>query len=953
MHNVKILSKSWMLVVVVLAVNFSSKAQHINELTATLDHSNKSILVQQNFTYVNTSGESLQELYFNDWNNAYSSNTTPLAKRFGEDFNRSLHLAKPDERGYTKITSIVRANYSGLDWQRTKNQDIVKVTLNESLDPKDSIQLFMTYTLRIPDDKFTKYGYDDNGNYFLKDWYLSPAVYNKGWKLYSNKGLEDLYTEPTNTIISFIFPSQYHVASNFKTSSVSEFPRGKQVILQAENRKNCDVVLTKAKQFVTHSTNYLTVTTNLNISRFDRISQGISIEKVSKFLSENLGNFPHDNLLVSDLAYSKNPLYGLNQLPSFVRPYDEQFQFELAFLKTTLNTLLPESVYLDPRKERWVNDAIAYHLMIKYVEDFYPDEKLMGKLSKIWGIRGFQLAKKDFNEQYYWLQMFSARSNIDQALNTSNDSLIVFNQKIANRYKAGLGLEYLGDYIGFEKVENIIYDFYERYKLKPHVGVQDFKMVLDSYASKNIDWFFDEYVNTRDKIDYKIKKVEKTEDSITFVLKNKRKTNFPISLFGLQKDSVVSKYWFSDVDSTKTFTIPRNGEDRLVLNYDKIIPEYNQRDNWKTLNGFFSSNKKLQFRFFKDAEDPYYNQIFYVPIANFNIYDGITPGMRLYNKTFVERAFTYDISPTYSFNEKTIVGGASLRYRKYHGKSGHYVTNVFLSGGTSHFEENSRFTTITPGFSLGWRPDDLRSNKRQFLQFRYRNVLRSIGENVLNNQEIDLDLENNPDYSVLNLRYINRDNNIIDYKASVLDLQHSSEFTKLSMELEYRKLFISNRQLNLRFYAGKFLRNKTNSDFFSFALDRPTDYMFDLGYLGRSETSGLTSQQIIIAEGGFKSLFDDQFGSDWIATTNASINVWRWIELYGDVGFIGDRGESARFVYDSGIRLNLVTDYFELYLPVYSNKGWEIAQPDYEKTIRFIVTVSPRTLVGLFTRKWF
>ena len=82
-------------------------------------------------------------------------------------------------------------------------------------------------------------------------------------------------------------------------------------------------------------------------------------------------------------------------------------------------------------------------------------------------------------------------------------------KKIANRYKAGLGLEYLGDYIGFEKVENIIYDFYERYKLKPHVGVQDFKMVLDGYASKNIDWFFDEYVNTRDKIDYKIKKVKK------------------------------------------------------------------------------------------------------------------------------------------------------------------------------------------------------------------------------------------------------------------------------------------------------------------------------------------------------------------------------------------------------------------------------------------------------------
>lgn len=255
--------------------------------------------------------------------------------------------------------------------------------------------------------------------------------------------------------------------------------------------------------------------------------------------------------------------------------------------------------------------------------------------------------------------------------------------------------------------------------------------------------------------------------------------------------------------------------------------------------------------------------------------------------------------------------------------------------------------------SFGWRPDDLRSNKRSFLLFRHRNVFRDIDETVVNDNTIDLDLENNPDYSVFNIRYSNFDNNIVNYKSSLIDFQHSNEFTKVSMELEYRRLYESNRQLNLRLYAGKFIRNKTNSDFFSFALDRPTDYMFDLNYFGRSEDSGLASQQIIIAEGGFKSQFEDQFGSDWIATANASFNVWRWIELYGDIGFIGDRGERARFVYDSGIRLNLVTDYFELYFPLYSNNGWEIAQPNYENTIRFIVTLSPRTLTGLFTRRWF
>jgi hypothetical protein len=44
----------------------------------------------------------------------------------------------------------------------------------------------------------------------------------------------------------------------------------------------------------------------------------------------------------------------------------------------------------------------------------------------------------------------------------------------------------------------------------------------------------------------------------------------------------------------------------------------------------------------------------------------------------------------------------------------------------------------------------------------------------------------------------------------------------------------------------------SNSDFFSFALDRPTDYLFDYGYYGDLKVV-VFSQQLILAEGGFKS----------------------------------------------------------------------------------------------------
>ena len=919
-------------------------AQHNNSLKASLESETREINIQQEFEYLNDSQDTLSVLYFNDWANAYSDKSTALAKRFEEEFKKSLHLAKEKDRGRTEIFTIVDDEYRAISWSRTSGLDIIKIELNSPLAPGTSAKLFFTYKVELPPNKYTPYGYNKEGGYYLKDWYLTPAVYDGQWQLYSNKNLEDLHTGNTNTNIIFSYPDSLFFGTNFKEVNITGFPGKKQATLEGLNRKSCYIILNPQKKFIKHVTPEIIVVTDLRATKYDEISQGVSINRISRFIHDNLGDFPYEQLLVSEVDFNKNPIYGLNQLPSFIRPYEKQFQFEMTFMKTALNSYMRESIFLNPRKEKWVADAVINYIMIKFVEEFYPDQKLLGKLSKGWLIKGFHLAQMDFNEQYSFLYMFTARKNLDQALNTPNDSLIKFNQKIANTYKAGLGLAYLADYTSVDKIDIAIKEFYEQYKLKP-VRPFDFERVLKENSEKDIDWFFKSYVSTDERIDFKITNVVKTQDSLYVTLKNKTGTDVPISLFGLKKDTVVSEYWFNGIKSEQTFTIPRNLEDKLVLNYDHTIPEFNQRDNWKALKGFFISNKKLKFQFFKDAEDPYYTQIFYMPTLGFNIYDGLAPGIRFTNKTLLERPFVFDFSPQYSFREKTLVGNGKLTYRHYHGKSGFYVTNYAVRGSSSHFQVNSRYSTFTPSVSFGWRPADLISNKRQLLTLRYVNVFRNI--------DPSLDIETDPDYSVLNARFRNTKNGIIDYFSWFADAQHSSDFTKLAFNLEYRKLFVNNTQFNFRFFAGKFLRNKTTGDYFSFALDRPTDYLFDYNYLGRSEDSGIWSQQLIIAEGGFKSQLENPFSNDWIATTNSSVNIWKWVEVYGDLGFIKNQNQPTRFVYDSGIRLNLLTDYFELYFPIYSNNGWEIAQPNYAERIRFIVTLSPKTLLGLFTRQWF
>ena len=921
-------------------------SQNKNNLNVTLNPETHVLSIKQELIYHNASKDTLTSIYLNDWNNAYSQKNTPLAKRFAEEFNKGLHLAKEKNRGYTTIFELKNKADNSLVWTYLDSDDLIKVTLANPLLPNQKTALYLEYNTKLPSDKFTGFGRDSNGNYNLKYWYLWPAIYhNHKWELHSNKNLDDGAFSPTDYSIKFKFPKNLKLTSNFKEQLLKEGSTYKEIILEGKSRKECTIILNHKSDYQTFVTEYFTLKTNFKVKGYPEEMKAVSISNVLGFVNTYFKDYPHEFLLVSQFEYNKNPLYGLNQLPTFLQPYPKQFLFEVGLLKTLLNNYLKETIYTNPRKEKWITDAIQSYLMMRFADIYYPDSKLIGKFSNTWLFRSFHFSKMSFNDQYPFLYMLMARKNLDQPLTTSADSLIKFNFKIANKYKAGLGLTYLGNYIGTANVDQSIKDFYNASQLKP-INAALFQEILKTTTNKDVNWFFNEYISTNRRIDFKIKETIKTKDSITITLKNKTGTNVPISLTGLKKDSIVSQYWFTDVLDEKKFTIPWNKEDKLVLNYNKVIPEYNQRDNWKSLKGFLSSNKKVNFHFFQDAENPYRNQIFYVPIVDYNLYDGISTGLRLYNKTFLERPFVYDINPAYALKEKAFVGSGKFNYRKYYKNTSLYIANYRIGGSSYHYAPGLRFYSLTPSVIFGFRPKDLRSNKKEFISIRYINIFR---DRVTSLEDDKTD----PDYSVFNLKFIHANNNALNHISYFADFQLASNFSKVSFNFEYRKLFENNRQVNLRLFLGKFIKNNTNTDFFSYALDRPTDYLFDYNYYGRSENSGLFSQQLVIAEGGFKSKLNNPYANDWMATANVSFNLWKWIELYGDAGFIKNKGNNERFVYDSGIRLNLVTDYFELYFPIYSNNGWEISQPQYDEKIRFIVTISPRTLISLFTRRWY
>jgi hypothetical protein len=937
------LRKNIILILLPFIVSLTSLAQTNNiKISATLNTETNELEIQQETVFYNKSDSILNVVYFHNWANAYKSKNTPLAKRFVENYSKSFHFTNKKHRGSTTIKSI-STNFENTNWEIfEKDPDILKIHLKQSLKPTDSVMITSTYIVKIPKDKFTKYGVN-TVSYNLRYWYLAPAIYSNKWHLQNNLNMDDLYIDYTNYQIDLKVPKEFEINSSLKTT-YTQNDSFKLYSLIGDNQNDVELNITKNNDFIEFNFNGFKIVTNLDTKKLSPSLKTNILKREFYYIYSLLGRYPHKKIFLNKIEDDKNPVYGFNQLPSFLATYNDAFEWDIKLFKVLSKKYIDQLFQFNKREDYWLADGLQTYLMIKYVEKYYPEVKAIGSISKLWGIRNFNLAKINFNKKYPFVYQFAARKNLDQSLITRADSLSNFNRKITNKYKAGLGINYLENYLDDVSFRTILWKFSNNYAGKK-VQSNYFIDFLKSNSNKDLSWFENDYIKTNKKVDYTIQKITKKNDSLEISILNKRNITVPIQLYGIKDKEIKFKKWLNNIDSLTKVTVPTNGFDKLSLNYETLLPEYNLRNNWKNINKKLF-NRPLQLKFLKDIENPYYNQFFYTPVFRYNYYDGVVLGLALANKTLLNKSFSYKFTPSYSTKSKTLSGSYSLLYEYLPENKKVDKFLIGIAGSNFHYAENLTYTTFRPGALLEFKRKSYRDVSRNAISASFTFVDREKSPTQIEHVETNK-------YNVFNLSYgYSKPEIIEDFRFST-GLQVSNKFSKVSLTARYRKLTDTNRQFDFRFFAGAFINNKTETDFFSFALDRPTDYLFQYDYLGRSETSGIFSQQIIITEGGFKSKLPVSFANQWMSTFNTSIGLWRWLEVYNDIGLIKNKNKEAYFAYESGVRFNFIQDILEVYFPLYSNLGWEISQPNYSSKIRFVLVIKPKKIYNFVKRGFF
>jgi len=188
--------------------------QHLRyTITAELNDQEKSITGFETIVYKNNSPSALDFIWFHLWPNAYKNESTALMTQIRSD---SARMKKAEVFGTGSIDNLdFKINNEPAKTEAHPNPqyiDILKLVLNRSLQPGDSITITTPFKVMLP-PYFSRSGHAE-GEFMACQWYPKPAVFDKnGWHEFPYLDMGEFYSEYGDFDVSLTVPATYIVGA--------------------------------------------------------------------------------------------------------------------------------------------------------------------------------------------------------------------------------------------------------------------------------------------------------------------------------------------------------------------------------------------------------------------------------------------------------------------------------------------------------------------------------------------------------------------------------------------------------------------------------------------------------------------------------------------------------------------------------------------------------------------
>lgn len=508
-------------------------------------------------------------------------------------------------------------------------------------------------------------------------------------------------------------------------------------------------------------------------------------------------------------------------------------------------------------------------------------------------------------------------------------------------FEMGALLNFISEKEGKDNFERYLQKFVQNHKSQ-NIDSQQFLEGLIMDFGDKYD-FLNHYIQKKQRIDFRIKSLKKVDEN-QYQLRVHKNTlqNIPLQFKVEDKEGDTQFFWLETEKGKKetVYQIDVKNPKKITINPNYIFPEYDFRNNFseKKWLGF---SKKWKLKFLLDIPNPEYNEVYLRPDFRFNAYDNFLIGLNFRNYSLISQPFSYSVTPYFSIGEWKLMGSAGLSYKIQPVDSFFRQLTLGASGAYFNYDYNLSYRKISLFSNLDFTQEP-RSFWQKSLSVSYQYIDRTLPYNAIPEH-------NYTHYGLGNFSFRVSDRQPIHEKHFFANYQLMRDFQKLSLEMIYDWEFAHRKQAHFRFFGGVFLTNNARNRMFDFGVSRVNDYNFAYHFLGQSALSGILAQEYILAEGGFKS-YVGGYANQWLTAVNVDVPLWKMFNLYADAGFYKNKGRTANFVWDSGVKVKIIRNMLELYFPIQSSLGFEPSLKKYDKRIRYSLNLNINNIIGSMGR---
>lgn len=659
-------------------------------IKAKLDEANDVVEGDETLVYYNNSPDTLPFVFFHLYSNAQNKNS--YLSDLYKNNKLPLHYGKYREQNLGMETSNISA--AGENLKSETDNTIMKVWLKTPLKPGESVTLnihFKTYfdkeAIRNRMKEFAVNGYK---HFDLVHWYPRISVYDKkqGWdtdqhmdhEFYGDFGTFNIELSLPNNYIcdgtgvlvneKEVLPTELRQQldiSNFAKKPWNSAPT--EIIKPDGSYKTW-----KFRAINVHDAGYTfdptyrigEALTNNNVRCIALVSEphaagwqtaALYAKKIIETNSKNIGEYAYPKMIVADaqdgMEYPMMTLDGgfdPNYLGLFTHEISHNWFFGMLGSNETYRAFMDEGFTQFYTCDTWENMVGKYELTPK-IKNAYVRNHTDTVLTR---------------EANGYLSYFSAAlKGSDVTLNTHSDD---FNGAI--RHGGGYGQVYTKTVVMLYNLRYVLGDslfkscmqhYFNQWKMC-HPYPEDMRNAFVQASKADLNWFFDEWLETAKTVDYGVKKVKRIKGTTNYKITFKRYGRMQMPLdFTVKTESgktynyYIPNTWFEKKTTatvlprwigwgkvkpvyTATINIPSDRITNVVIDTAHIFPDVNPYNNSRPRAITFKLDSRIA-----NLPDRNHYTMFAGPALWYNGYDGVKAGFNV-NGNYMNYKHIFDFT---------------------------------------------------------------------------------------------------------------------------------------------------------------------------------------------------------------------------------------------------------------------------------------------------------------------